>query len=183
MSDFPIPVTLPNATVHPWSAESIGRMLGATSGSYYLGSAVSAVYISANLAIFVPFSLTRPVRTTLLWTANGAAVSGNMDVGVYDENGVKLISTGAIAQAGVSTLQTFVVASTQFGPGRFYLALSHSDAIGRYYNAPAPAITLKMAGVLQMAAAHPLPATANFATMAFAYLPAFGFVISPRTVI
>jgi hypothetical protein len=53
---------------------------------------------------------------------NGATASGNMDVGIYDYAGTRLVSSGSTAQSGTSAFQDFDITDTLLGPGIFYLA-------------------------------------------------------------
>src|SRR5215472_10595677 len=66
----------------------------------------SAVWSSANRCLFFPFYLEQP-RTFqgALW-ANGAAVSGNVNVAVYDATGARQATTGSVAQSGTSAMQS-----------------------------------------------------------------------------
>ena len=92
------PIIPAPAIVTPWSnVESIGAFLaGATLG---LDLATSTVYPSADTAIFVPFVAPERLIVAQLFAQNGAAVSGNVDVGIYSEDGALIVSAGSTAQA------------------------------------------------------------------------------------
>jgi hypothetical protein len=150
----------------------------------------SQTWVTANKALFIPFVLNDPVTVTKLWTANGATASGNLDVGIYAPDGTLIVSTGATAQSGTSTIQAVNITDTLVGRGAFYLALSHSSTAGTYqmismagvFGASAP-ISGAM-GILEMAAAHALPAAATFAApTGVTRLPLFGLLCAPQVTI
>src|SRR3972149_4026032 len=104
--------------ISPWSACSIANCIGT------MGVPASAVWPTANKALYVPFRIGKPVLVKKLFLINGATVSGNVDVGIYDAAGTRLISAGSTAQAGASALQQFDIADTLLGWGLFYMALA-----------------------------------------------------------
>jgi hypothetical protein len=130
--------------------------------SYYniIGIPASQTVPAANRAIIYPFRLTAPILVQQLWCFNGAVVAGNIDIGIYSEDMTRLVSTGAIAQAGINQAQVFNIADILIGPGIFFLAFSCSDAAARLFRGftDGTAIT-RLFGVYIMNAAHPLPAT------------------------
>lgn len=171
---LPAPVT-----IHPWSIDACGApLLGAAS---VLASGGSTVWPVANLAIFVPFALATPLTIAQLFTANGATVSGNIDVGVYTLDGTRIVSAGSTAHAGTNTLQTYNIADTLLPAGDYYLAIAMNNTTGTLSAHALAAIHLNRLGIAQMATAFPLPATATLAQMASAYLPLFG--LTTRTTI
>jgi len=181
MGIFPDNVVEPLVTIHPWSLESIGPNLH-TQATGLLTGAVSAVYPTANLALYVPFSVMKPITVTLLWWYNGAAVNGNVDCGIYDISGTRIISTGSTVQAVVSSIQSVDIADIQIGPGNFYLAIALDNIVGTLFRGTlymniGPAVT----GMAQEANAFPLPATATFAQITGNYIPVFG--LTTRTLI
>lgn len=134
----------------------------------------SATYPAADRALFYPVRLSQPVLVKVLYWVNGATVAGNVDVGIYDEAGTRLLSTGSTAQATVSVLQQVNVTDTLIGPGLFYLAIAASLATATFLSQNAAADTMLQAGVAQMATAMPLPATATLEKMVSVYKPLFG---------
>ena len=150
-----------------------------------LNSFDTAVWPAANRAIYVPIAVYEPALITAFWWVNGAtAGNGNADLGLFDENGVKLISTGATLTVGANSRQSVNVTDTLIGPGTFYLGLSlasASDAIFRV--AYSTAEVERAFGMAQQASAHPLPAVATFASIASAYVPMCGALVGPRTMV
>ena len=59
--------------INPWSYQSLGVQLFTSGGG---NGPISNNYISANLALFVPFWLPESVAITKLGWMNGAAVAG-----------------------------------------------------------------------------------------------------------
>lgn len=154
---------------------------GPLSVGLFIGSMPSAVWPSANLAIFVPFRLPAPLTVQSLWVLNGATASGNIDVGIYDYTGTKLVSTGSTAQSGTNVVQSVGVTAV-LGAGLFYLALAMNNTTGTIARfAPANVGLVKAAGLAEAASAFPLPATTTLSTVSNAYMPLVG--LSGRSVV
>lgn len=138
-----------------------------------------AAWPSANLAIYVPIRLPVPVIATIIaLSAEGS--SGNIDLGIYDAEGTRIVSAGSTAHGGFG-LNSINITDTLIGPGLFYLAAALDNATGTTYHMAAGAHEALACGVVQEASAFPLPATATFASMAQAYIPLISLVILPRT--
>jgi hypothetical protein len=133
-------------------------------------SRTGTAWPSANLAIFVPVVVGTPFTVMRFGVENGT-VSGNLDAGIYTSEGKLIISTGSTAQSGVSQWQSIDVTDTLIPPGLYYLALALNNGTGQVARCGFTALNLRQSGVMQMASAFALPATATFATMAQAYLP------------
>ena len=142
-------------------------------GAWGAGTA-SAVYPAANLAIYAPFRIAAPIVVTDLWCVNGATASGNVDIGIYDGAGNKIVSAGSTAQSGTSTIQTFNITDTLLGGGLFYLAIALDNTTGTFLRFAPSAPVGRIIGLAQQASAFALPATATFATFAQTYLPNMG---------
>lgn len=164
--------------------ESIGtpaRVMGA-------GAFASTAYPTSNLAIYTPFYLRGPILVTKLYALNGATASNNIDLGIYDEYGTRIVSTGSTARSGANVVQSIDITDTLIGPGRFYMALAQNGTTGTFaaINAttPGPA-RAKICGIYQQTTAFPLPANATFATYAQTnfYLPQYGLLVGPTTLI
>ena len=134
----------------------------------------SATWTSANVAIYVPFSISSPRLIRKLFWQNGTAVSGNVDCGIYDSAGTKIVSTGSTAQSGTSAIQSVDITDTMLGPGQYFLALAMDNTTATTIRASINSVRVKMYGIFQQATAFPLPATATFATNTGGYLPFFG---------
>lgn len=125
----------------------------------------SAAWTTANQARYVPFKLQQGALVLKLLTYNGTTTGGNTDVGIFTRAGVKILSSGATAQAGTSAWQEFNTTDTFIGPGLYYFGVLNTTTTGTYFaftSLPAA----KLAGVhSQAVGAGTLPATATFATM------------------
>lgn len=169
------------AILSPFHNASIGVLLGNMGGT--LANAVGTItWPTANKAFVYPFRVrNRPFVAKQAFVLNGSAVSGNVDVGVYDSRGNLIVSTGATAQAGTSVVQLLDITDTTLQPGRYLLALSVSNTTARVARASnVPFQTLALNGCWVMTSAHPLPSTLTLATPDTAYVPVFG--ISSLTV-
>ena len=93
---------------------------------------------------------------------NGAAVSGNVDCGVYDPLGNRLGSVGSTAQSGTTAPQriNFTV-PLQLAPGRYYLGVAMDNATGALVRWAPTAQTARGAGVRERASSFPLPASVS----------------------
>lgn len=164
--------------IHPWSYQSLGVALFAMAQT-----PSSQNFVTASLAVYVPFWVPETVVVTQLGWFNGAAVAGNLDVGIYDEAGARLVSSGSTAQATTAALQAVDVTDTTLIRGSYYLALASdtSDATQKLYAVLPEAGIPQSLGLLQEASAFPLPATATFAKYASAFIPVV-FAQAYRTV-
>jgi len=122
---------------------------------------LQALWPTANLAIFVPFTLSEMVVIKRIIVLIGARTGGNIDVGLYDANGNRLVSSGSTLLGTASRAQFFDIADIQLNAGRYYMAEAES-AETPYLGYTVDIGWPSMLGVREMAAAFPLPATATF---------------------
>jgi hypothetical protein len=146
-----------------------------------MGPPASAVWSVANRALFVPFRITSRIGIKLLWLFNGAVVNGNLDMGIYDAVGKRIVSTGSQAQAGVSQLQSFATALTWIGPGLFYKALVFDNVVAQAMRMSETQARYSFYGLATMAAAFTLPDPAVFASVGLTAIPPYLFGYSTRT--
>ena len=158
-----------------------------TFGVKFVGAPASAVWPAADRVLFFPFSTGRSVRIIGCWVLNGAAVAGDIDIGIYDHAGTLLDSVGATAQAGVNVIQTIGAVGgidVVIGPGVFYLAMIANNAAATTYRLSVAMPVQAFGQAMQAAAWGPgLPANAVMAQNAAPYVPIFGALVWPRTVI
>jgi hypothetical protein len=95
--------------------------VGPVSASYCFGYQAHTV---ANTAHFVPFTVRREQRVTTCIFGVGTA-SGNLDIGIYDDAGVRLGSTGSFAcpTAGVAKTQALTGTVTLRPNTRYWRAV------------------------------------------------------------
>lgn len=129
-------------------------------------AAVSAVWPTANTAIFVPFVVHTELIAVKIGVCNGATVSGNVDVGIYDDQQNRLVSVGSTAQSGVSATQSFDITDTTLVPGVYFMALNVDNVTGTVIRWTPGVVGIAGGfGVYNQAVgAVTLPATATFAS-------------------
>lgn len=164
----------PSLVIAIQSWEALGRnFLGASA----LNSGIpSTVWPTASLSIGFPFSVSQPITAVKMFCLNGATVSGNIDIGIYDSAGTLLVSKGSTAQAGTTAMQ--ILDTTDFGlvPGQTYYAFLACDNIAATFRACTAntAVRSQMGGIVQVPSNFPLVTGVTFAKPANAYLPVFG---------
>jgi len=80
-----------------------------------------------NTGYFYPITIRTPMMISNITILNGAVVANsNMDLGLYDEFGNRILSTGAVSQllASASTYQKFSLSSSVSVMPGFYFAAS-----------------------------------------------------------
>lgn len=142
-------------------------------------AAASATGPAANQAIYVPFIVPTPSTFTRGWWWNGSVATnaGNVSVGIYDESGARLATTGAVAASGNSVIQSAAfTASVELVAGTYYMAILFSaSAVNSTTAFGASASHGRACGLYtQATGASPLPATATFAAWSSQVLPYFG---------
>ena len=147
-------VSLP--VISTYSIESAGSEFQTYAAT--LHNTTSRTWATANTAIALPFVVETSFVCANGLVHNGAAVSGNLDIGIYTTAFAKVASSGSVAQAGVNTLQ-LVTLSTTLAAGEYYMVLALDNVVGTVFgNSPTAPGTRLWKG-FTMAAAFPLPAT------------------------
>ncbi len=161
----------PSQVISSFSINALGDKFASLGNE--MNNQASTAWPSANLAIYVPFYLTSPFTIQQLFWLNGAAVSGNVDMGVFDRRGTKLVSTGSTLQAGTTSMQSVTLGTPlTLGVGLFFLGMAVDNIAAAIFGVPAGNIGFTVAvGVYQQATAFPLPARATFATPTFDFVP------------
>jgi hypothetical protein len=147
----------------------------------------AASWPTANQAMFFPLTIPARCRLTKLFWQNGGTVAGNVDVGLYDGEGNRLVSTGSVVQAGANAVQLVDITDVDVWPGLHYWAMAASSASAQFWfalanNASSPSAEY---GVYVQASAFPLPALAvlSSAPGTLFGLPKTGALVFPRTVL
>jgi hypothetical protein len=113
---------------------------------------------------------------------NGTVVTGNIDVGIYDASGNRLVSAGSTVQAGTSAIQIFDITDTLLKPGLHYMAIALSNNTGTLAGwSVGNAVDGRPFGLAQMASAFALPNPATLASYAQTFIPMVS--MTPRTAI
>lgn len=176
----PGPAVRPNSfSITPYSLEAIGPSL-----AYHgmISSSASATWPSANYGIFYPFKLQQPATLYQFYVSNGATASGNLDIGLYLDDGSAVVRRGSTAQAGTSAVQLLDVTDTLLSPGvRYWVGLAMDGTLGTCLRQTGNTNVgqLRACGVRGMASAFSsgLVATVTFAALNQNFLPHFGAVL------
>lgn len=183
MADFPSTlINPPIGVIHSLSMCSLGDLVVVRKQAF----TTSTAWTTANRAIFIPFTTEVTVTAFQMAVENGATLGGNLDVGIYDINGTRLVSSGTTAQAGISVMQTFNIADTVLTPGYYFMAMSTDSTTATYIGSPVVSGLgefLRSLGVQEQTSAFVLPATATFANPASTTTTFPSLCISTRSVI
>lgn len=163
--------------ISPASEFSQGPELNQHGSHADISFATAAVWPAANRAI--AFAFYAPCNFTVVdaWCFNGATINGNIDIGIYDSSFVRVVSTGSIAHAGASAIQTVALTDTKlYGGSNYWMAMASDSASATFFRDTSTATSLSRTGAWQQANGSVVlvdPATP--ATVASAYIPLFGF--------
>lgn len=151
---------------------SVSQASGLAYGQYMSGTGgTSAVWPAANRAIYVPFIVNKQVTAFQIAFQVGTQ-SGNLDVGIYNEQGVRLVSSGSTAVAAPG-LQAVNITDTTLTPALYFMAMCVDNVTAAFMRfSGISAIWLQAFGVQQQAVGVvTLPDPATFANPASAYVP------------
>lgn len=139
-------------------------------------------YTTANEATLQTVLVQEPVIVTKLFCLNGTAVSGNIDMGIYDLGGNRLVSSGSVAQAGISVMQVFDITDLEIGPGAYLLALALDNLTGRFSTqARSNNPEARVDGIFNVLTSFPLPSSLTLAISNHAR--SYSMFMATRTVI
>jgi hypothetical protein len=176
MADFPSAVQFHNVNpMSPFHNDSIGyglASIGPGNGS--------ATWVTASSARLFPFRIHSSTTYVKAIWLNGTTTSGNVDAGLYDVEGNRLVSTGSTAQGTVSVWQEADITDTTLRPGLYYMAIVMDNTTGHMIRWNPTHQYLTMLGCQAMASAFPLPTTLTFAAYGAAYIPTFAFTQRPE---
>lgn len=136
-----------------------------------------------NRALYFPIHMPAGFTVARFMVANGANLTGTVDIGIYSIEGTRLLSAGNTARSGASSVQYIGVTDTYFPAGHYYLAQVASSTTGTYgciqFDATIGAAQARTFGALQEALGSAvLPATMTPAAMAGTNMFFFGFTQS-----
>lgn len=154
-------------STHPWAGYS--RPLEITAPG-------SQTHPTANKAFYQPIYMPESCTMTH-FTYYGDGASGNVCMALYDQAGVRLVTTGSVAHAGGTQVKRIAASYSLVSRGTYYIGFSMDNAAGANF-AYGPSIqVLRLAGCFVQTAAFPLPATATFAVIDATYMPLAGIAI------
>ena len=155
MSEWPIAQGYNNVVISTSSPDSIGVELDVLNAK----PAVTTWFL-ANGALYIPFVVSRPFTARVMGVVNGGVTSGNIDVGIYDDQKNRLVSKGSTAQSGISVAQLMDITDTPLNPGVYYMGVACDNTTANFWKFPCTNVAITALGVLVQATAFPLPATA-----------------------
>lgn len=139
------------------------------------GNTSSGAWPAVSFILYYPFFIRSPKTYVVAFWMNGAAVSGDLDMGLYNADGTtKLFSLGSTAQAGVNAVQQATVSWGPLDPGRYYWAMVADNTTATFHRVGPSTTHMRCAGVRQQASTFPLPASATFAAPTATFMPAIG---------
>lgn len=165
--------------VLPFHILSVGRFNSFWAVAAYSVEAdfTSAGWPANNQAIYVPIAM--PARFTIarFLVANGAVASGTFDIGIFNNAGVKLHSTGSTSQVGTSQVQYVGVTDQSFPPGNYFLGIVLSVTTGRvsFSNLGGTPDGEMCGSLLEVLGSAVLPTTMTPSARVRADYPCFGF--------
>lgn len=165
---------MPIYSINTLSDQSIGTILAAIVG----GSApASAAWPAANDAIFVPFLITQPILVKRLFVMNGNTATGNIDMGVYTDDGSRIVSSGSLLQSGTNVPQYFNVTDFVLTPGNYYFAEAMSNVTGTSGRINISVSRSRTFGILKATGSFALPPTVTFTTVTSGLIPMVGIEV------
>jgi hypothetical protein len=150
--------------------------------------ATAAVWPSINEAFYMPFQIEVPLIVKKA-AVRVSVQSGNLDMGIYAENGKALVTKGstAVGAAGLQTIDfttaiSLGAASPLLMPGTYYFAMNCDNVTASFFRLGMSVALNRVCGIQkQSVGAIALPATATFAAMDVANV--FMWVITGNTVV
>lgn len=156
MADFPTAIDYSKSVIDTLSLESLGSSVSAF-------SIASATWPTANTAIYIPVRVAYPIIIAKMFWLNGGTVNGNVDAGIYNSEGNRLVSSGSTLQATINVVQSVDITDTLLLPGLYYMALASDSVTATFQRLNTLTQMARSLGVYSQATAFALPATATFA--------------------
>ena len=178
MPDFPTPFVWPPAAPMMNLHTSLGSEFARLDGNLHVSTNTGA-WPSANRAYYWPFQVGVTV-TAYQMAILVITQSGNLDVGIYDENANRLVSMGSTA-VGAAGIQTFDIANTVLTPGTYFAAMCVDNITASFGRISAPDVASHRAiGTQQQAVgAVTLPDPATFASPTAGYVAQLTIYFQP----
>jgi hypothetical protein len=146
-----------------------------------VGAAAAASWPAAGRAIGVKVVVARPLVVKRAAWINGASVSGNVSIGIYNDDTLERMVSASAAQAGVSVVQAVDLTDTLLLPGAYIMAMS-TDGTSQFVRTAINGIVQRSMSVSQAtSSAYPLPATWPWDTVpaAQSFIPVMSFACGP----
>jgi hypothetical protein len=176
MPNFPDLANVDALVISPACPQALGNFFNAA--GYTLSS---TAWLTANRCSSIPFSVYAPITIVKMFVINGATVSGNIDVGIYDFWGKLLVSKGSTAQSGINAIQSFDITDTLLNPGHYYMAVVLDNTTGTLQMWTPSASIYRSEGVFETTSSFPLPDPMGFGSPSMSRVPFVG--LTQRTVV
>lgn len=126
----------------------------------------SAGWGTANQALFIPFAMPSDETAKRMGYMKGDTITGNVDVGIYDSSGNRLVSSGSTAvSANANEVQMFNISDTALVAGLYFMAIVFDSAASTVQSWESNSTTLSYSllhATKHLGTAFPLPATASW---------------------
>lgn len=166
---------LPRHIISTGRCNNAADMVRAQNGNVFGSTGWPAV----NRAFYVPLHIQQRFTVARFMIANGTAVAGNFDLGLYDNNGTRLVSIGSTLQVGISTTQYVGITDQSFGPGHYYIGIVLSSTGGEVRRVTLDQYQQRACGVLmENLGATTLPTTMTPVSNTSGVFWCFGFTQS-----
>lgn len=159
-----------SSVISTFSPECLGVQLAAVAAA----APASASYPSANSAFLIPLVLSESFDLRSLWWVNGSLISGNVDVGVYDQELARVVSTGSTLPNSTNLIQVVDVPLRVLLPRMYWLAIASAGG-GAVFRSLWPATTFaRVAGTGEIVTSFPLPARLVGPVATHTFVPVLG---------
>jgi hypothetical protein len=101
-------------------------------GANFLQGSSTQTWITADLAQYIPVRIRRHVVAKKFWFSQGATGTNNIDIGIFDRGGTKVISTGLTAKAAATDCKIVDVTDTPLKPDLYYLGMTCVSATATF---------------------------------------------------
>jgi len=166
--------SLAGYNVSPWSYEGV---MPTWAESFSSGPA-DATWQAINRILLFPVVLPSALTVVQSYVVNGAAVSGNSDIGVYDSSGTRLAHTGSFSNvtAGIAGLTLTALSFTFSANTLYYLSIGCDNTTQRFRGLQPSSFSGSLQVYAASAGAFPLPATVTLTvpTVTTDIAPEFG---------
>lgn len=125
----------------------------------------TAITLPANdTVVYVPITVSFTVVALKLWICSGSTATGNFDLGLYSQDGTRLVSKGGTNAKPGTDEAVLDVTDTTITPGLYYMAMVGSNTTDTWGGYAPAAPHCAGAGVLtESAGSTAVPATASWA--------------------
>jgi len=133
----------------------------------YPGTALfTDTWVTNNKALFIPFRVETAMTAKRIGFMAGNASSGNIDIGIYDTDGNRLVSFGSFASSGSSRTQIKDITDTALTASTYYYAAlvcsSTTMQMMTLRAGESSDLRRRLYGIKEQNNAFPLPEVASF---------------------